>query len=81
MATAPQREPYRFTIAEYLAFEKLTADRHEYCDGTIYAMAGESAAHADITANVGGMLQQARRGPRPLRRTNAVASLATQTWW
>lgn len=41
-----------YTVDEYLALERTSEERHEYLDGEIYAMAGESAAHADITVNV-----------------------------
>ena len=47
----PQTEP-RYTIEEYLAFERESEERHEYLDGQIYAMAGESTQHADISVNV-----------------------------
>jgi Uma2 family endonuclease len=31
-----------FTVDLYLAIERVSAERHEYIDGVIYAMAGES---------------------------------------
>ena len=40
MALTPTRQPYRFTVEEYLAFERASDERHEYLDGVIYAMAG-----------------------------------------
>jgi Uma2 family endonuclease len=39
------------TEDEYLKFERAAPERHVYVDGEIFAMAGESGAHADITAN------------------------------
>jgi Uma2 family endonuclease len=47
----PQTEP-RYTIEEYLAYERESEERHEYLDGQIYSMAGESTQHADISVNV-----------------------------
>ncbi len=47
----PQPQPL-FTVDEYLAFERAAEDRHEYIDGHIYAMAGESPEHGDISANL-----------------------------
>ena len=41
-----------YTIEEYLAFERESEERHEYLDGLIYAMAGESNEHADISVNL-----------------------------
>jgi len=32
----------RYTIEEYLDFERQSEERHEYLDGQIYAMTGES---------------------------------------
>src|SRR5262249_17935042 len=39
------------TEDEYLKFERAVPERHLYFDGQIFAMAGESPAHADITSN------------------------------
>ena len=33
MAPAPTRQPNRFTVEEYLAFERASEERHEYLDG------------------------------------------------
>jgi Uma2 family endonuclease len=40
------------TPEEYLAFEREAFERHEWLDGFIYAMAGESPEHSLITANL-----------------------------
>ena len=42
----------RYTVEEYLALERASEERHEYLDGQIYAMAGESPEHGDICANL-----------------------------
>ena len=39
MALVPTLQLYRFTVEEYLAFERASDERHEYLDGLIYAMA------------------------------------------
>ena len=44
---APKLKP-RYTVDEYLAMERAALERHIYLDGEIFAMAGESDAHADI---------------------------------
>lgn len=41
-----------YTEAEYLALERESDERHEYLDGLIYAMAGESLEHGDICMNL-----------------------------
>ena len=43
----PKLKP-RFTVEQYLAIERSSKERHQYYDGEIYAMAGESDAHGDI---------------------------------
>lgn len=42
----------RFTISEYLAMERDSRDKHEYRDGQVLMMAGGSADHSLIAANV-----------------------------
>lgn len=42
----------RYTVEEYLALERQSEERHEYIDGQIYAMAGESNEHADMSVNL-----------------------------
>lgn len=42
----------RFTEDHYLAMERESEERHEYLDGQIYAMAGESPQHGDISVNI-----------------------------
>ena len=40
------------TEDEYLKFECAAEERHQYFDGEIFAMAGESGEHADISTNI-----------------------------
>ncbi|MGH9767515.1 MAG: Uma2 family endonuclease, partial [Blastocatellia bacterium] len=42
----------RYTEDQYLSIERESEDRHEYLDGQIYAMAGESPQHGDICTNL-----------------------------
>lgn len=41
-----------YTVDEYLEMERASEVRHEYLDGEIYEMAGESIAHGDICTNL-----------------------------
>lgn len=50
MATSESKLVY--TVEDYLAIERTTDERHEYLDGQIYAMAGESPAHSTICTNL-----------------------------
>lgn len=71
----------RYTVEEYLALERRSEERHEFLDGEIYAMAGESPEHGAISMNlaitVGTQLRRTpcqafskdtkvRSGPAPL---------------
>jgi Uma2 family endonuclease len=57
----PQSQGY-LSVAEYLALERGSEERHEYLDGYVYAMAGESPEHSDICANLAGILYLQLRG-------------------
>lgn len=65
---APKRRPL-FTVEEYLAIERASEERHEFLDGQILAMAGESGAHGDISANLMGILVPQLRGTPCRART------------
>ncbi len=41
----------KWTVAEYLAYEKDSEFKHEYIDGEIYAMTGGTINHSTITMN------------------------------
>jgi Uma2 family endonuclease len=49
-------------MAEYLTFERAATERHEYLDGLIYAMAGESENHGRICVNLTASLVSQLRG-------------------
>ena len=51
-----------FSPEEYLAFERGTDARHEYLDGHVYAMAGESIEYSRICVNVTGELRAHLKG-------------------
>ena len=46
------KEEIALTIEEYLASERASVERHEYLDGLVYAMAGESPTHGTICTNL-----------------------------
>ena len=48
----PKLQPRLLTVDEYLAIERAADERHLYLDGEIFAMAGESLPHGQITANL-----------------------------
>jgi Uma2 family endonuclease len=55
MSAQPQTIPY-LTPQEYLAIERGAQYKSEYFDGEMFAMAGASPAHNQITTNVVGEL-------------------------
>src|SRR5712692_5958073 len=57
---------HSFTAEEYLALERPSEIRHEYLDGTVYAMAGESPEHSLICFNLGGIMHAQLKG-KPCR--------------
>ena len=52
----------RYTVEEYLGLERASEDRHEYLDGDIYAMAGESPEHGAICMNLSVSIGAQLRG-------------------
>ena len=60
MSTAPSKR--RFTIAEYLAVEEDSLDKHEFYRGEIFAMAGATIRHNEIVGNIFGQLHSLLRG-------------------
>ena len=51
-----------FTLEEYFALERTSPIRHEYYNGSIFAMAGASREHNLIALNLGGELRTNLRG-------------------
>jgi Uma2 family endonuclease len=62
---APRRL-HRYTYAEYVAFESASAEKHEFLDGEIYAMAGGSEEHSALSAAMVRLLGNVI-GERPCR--------------
>jgi Uma2 family endonuclease len=53
-----------FTVQQYLMLERSSRERHEYLDGVIYGMAGESLDHGHISVNLSGVLrEQLKKSP------------------
>ena len=50
------------TATDYLAWEALQLDRHEFLDGEVWAMAGAEDRHVTIALNVAMALKQHLRG-------------------
>jgi Uma2 family endonuclease len=56
----------RYSFEEYLQLEEISAVKHEFVDGHVWAMAGGTPAHAAIAVNVSSLLRTQLRG-RPCR--------------
>lgn len=52
----------RYTPEQYLEMERASEVRHEYLDGVIYEMSGESLAHSQICINLAGEMRSRLRG-------------------
>ena len=71
-------KPPRFANAEeFLAWEELQTERHEYVDGEVHAMVGARLTHNTITLNACIWLRQALKG-RPCRVFAMDAKLQLQ---
>lgn len=58
------RKERSYSPDEYLEFERAADVRHEYVDGDIYEMAGESLAHSQICINIAGEIRRLLKGTR-----------------
>ncbi len=63
---AVPQEQLIFTEEQYLEFERNSEERHEYLDGHVYLMAGETGEHGDISSNLTITLGSQLRG-KPCR--------------
>ena len=74
----PARSGHRYTYAEYLAYERDSALKHEYDDGEILAMAGGSRRHNALASRVSAALEAKRpRGCHAYQSDQKVRVLAT----
>ncbi|MGI8555053.1 MAG: Uma2 family endonuclease [Pyrinomonadaceae bacterium] len=53
-----------FSVESYLDFERVQVERHEFLDGSVYAMAGESPNHSTICFNLYTIIGLQLRGKR-----------------
>jgi Uma2 family endonuclease len=70
---SPERS---YSVDEYLALERASEERHIYLDGQIFAVAGESVPHGDISVNLVVSLGSQLRGTpcRALTKDTKVRS-------
>jgi Uma2 family endonuclease len=65
------QEKLLYTVEQYLEMERASEERHEYVDGYVYKMAGESLEHSRINANLIAILVAQLRGkPREASSPN-----------
>ena len=62
MSRATVRVMHDYTYTQYLALEEASNVKHEFLDGEIYAMAGGSPLHAELSGSVLSLLRQQLRG-------------------
>jgi len=51
-----------FSDKDYLEFERFAQEKHEFLDGSVYAMAGESLSHSTICFNLNTIIGLQLRG-------------------
>ncbi|MGH9835063.1 MAG: Uma2 family endonuclease [Blastocatellia bacterium] len=59
---AVPQERLLYTVEEYLEMERASEERHEYIDGYIYKLAGESPDHSRVNVNLITILNIQLRG-------------------
>jgi Uma2 family endonuclease len=62
MAIPQEKIRRRYTAEEYLESERAAEYRHEFLDGQIFAMAGESLSHSRICTNLSGEARTKLKG-------------------
>ena len=60
----PELQPRHYSPEEYFALEEQGEIRHEFFEGEVFAMAGESIAHNTIALNIAMACRQTLRGKR-----------------
>ena len=53
-----------FTPGQYLEFEEQASERHEYVDGVVHALPGETREHNEVAGNLYTLLRPCARGSR-----------------
>jgi Uma2 family endonuclease len=61
MASPEPRSRHRYTYEEYLAYERDSGLKHEYEDGEILAMPGDSRRHNALALRIGAALDRGRK--------------------
>jgi Uma2 family endonuclease len=62
MGLAKLRSVHVASPEEYLEFERVSETRHEFLDGDLYAMAGESLSHSRVCTNISGEVREKLKG-------------------
>ena len=62
MALAKSKSESLSTPEDYLTFERKSDSRHEFLDGEIYQMAGESLSHSRVSVNLSGEVRSKLKG-------------------
>lgn len=77
MSALPKLD-YIYTPEEYLEFERSSDERHEFWDGYLFQMAGESLSHSRICVNLTANAQLGLRG-KPCEALSSNMKVRTST--
>lgn len=61
-AKLKEKKPRQVSVEEYLEMERESLERHEFVDGEIFLMAGESGNHAIVSVNLTGEIHRQLKG-------------------
>lgn len=78
MGLAKIKTKRRLTPEEYLDFERKSDMRHDFLDGQIYEMAGESLSHSRICVNLSGEVRNKLKG-KPCEALSPNMKVRTST--
>jgi Uma2 family endonuclease len=66
---------------EYLEFERTSETRHEFVEGTLIAMAGETLKHDNLVLNVIQALRPKARAKKCHLHTTSIQTRVKDTRW
>ncbi|MGB7086531.1 MAG: Uma2 family endonuclease [Phormidesmis sp.] len=72
------RQQFHFTPDEYFEWEAQQPLRHEYFDGEVFAMAGGTLPHADISLNTASLFRASLRGRCKVRNSDAKVGITAE---
>jgi hypothetical protein len=70
-------DPKPLTLAEFLAWEERQPTKHEFRDGAVFALAGATDDHRQISMNLSAIIRPVLRGSRCRAYANDIEGCRT----